>query len=515
MSLRVANELLQKADEKLKAEDFEGAVEIARSLKTNNLAASVAKNIGKILIDAGTALKNVSYIYEGVGLLYKIDKVLPDKSSHKIDVTYGLGKGQLLLYKLKQEQSHRAQHLFNSDLIQARDFLLKSLNLPDVAIGKDPEIWVNLGESYQKIGRLLDALECYEKALKLNPKNSEAQGLKGMILSYYAMMVENQEQFYTEAYHNLIGAIEGNLDHESKEKFETASQQVYDLITDKKKIKKPSKKSVFKFKSSSKLDKSLQEFSGKNRLFLNMCNWCQKCDSCTSDSVTVKNFEKFSSNGSPVNLVSTQLNNVKQAYHSARLMLALSQFKELKLVNVEKGLNLLEPLDENMNDLSTQLLVNAYQSFYRVLNQVAYFLKWYLGVEAPNELSGYLSFWFKNYRKHIVRGEILKTRNLHLNALFDIRRDLDEGIYSHLPQLMDDLAYGTTRIIKNSEDPSENDITERELLNQTVQLAKLVRNIIVYLYNFVYIEELKKYNHAKTVVKVPTPEAISAIDNII
>jgi len=514
VSLRVANELLQKADEKLKENNFEGAVEIARSLKSETIAASVAKNIGRIMIEAGKALKNLSYIYEGVGLLYKIDKVLPDNSSHKLEATYGIGKGQLLLYKLKQEQSPRPQYLFNNDLIQSRDFLLKSLNLPDVTIGKTPEIWLDLGESYQKIGRLLEALDCYEKALKLDPKHSDAQGLKGMILSYYAMMVENHEQFYEEAYHNLNGALEGKLDPETKQKFENASEQVYDLIPDKKKLKKPRKKSGYKFKSSSKMEKYLQEFSGKNRLFLNMCNWCQKCDSCISDSITVKNLQMFSSNESHTDQISSRLNKIMQAYHSARLMLVLSQFKELKLVNIEKCMNLLETSDECKSDLYELFLVKSYQSFYHILDQVAYFLKWYLGIDAPNELSSFRTFWFTNYRKQIVRGNILKTRNLHLSAIYDIRRDLDEGIYSHLPILMDNLTYGAIRITNKTEELLDSEITEKELLSQSVQLAKLVRNTIVYLYNFVYIEELKKYNKSKTTIRVPTPEAVTAIDNI-
>ena len=514
MSLRVANELVQKAYEKLKENDFESAVRIARSLKGDTIAASVAKNIGKIMIDAGSALKNLSYIYEGVSLLYKIDRVLPDNSSHKLETTYGIGKGQLLIYKLKQEQNPHSQYLFNNDLIQARDFLLTSLNLPDVTIGKTPEIWLDLGESYQKIGRLLEALDCYEKVLKLDPKHSDALGLKGMILSYYAMMVENHEQFYEEAYHNLTGALEGKLDPETKQKFENASEQVSDLIPDKKKLKKPSKKSGYKFKSSSKMEKYLQEFSGKNRLFLNMCNWCQKCDSCTSDSITVRNLQTFSASGSPVDQISSRLNNIKQAYHSTRLMLVLSQFKELKLVNIEKGMNLLETIDENESDLYEHFLVKSYQSFFNVLDQVAYFLKWYLGIDAPNELSSFRTFWFTNYRKQVVRGNILKTRNLHLSAIYDIRRDLDEGIYSHLPILMDNLTYGTINISRKTEDPSDSDLTEKELLSQTVQLAKLVRNTIIYLYNLVYIEELKKYNKAKTILRVPTPEAVTAIDNI-
>ena len=515
MSLRVANELVQKADEKLKENDYEGAVEIARSLRKDTLAASVAKNIGRILIEAGNLLKNISYIYEGVGILYKIDKVLPDNSSHKLEVVYGIGKGQLLLYKLKQEHNPHSQNLFNNDLVQAKDYLSKSLNLPDVDVGNDPEIWVKLGESYQKIGRLLEALECYEKALKLDLRNAQAQGLKGMILSYYAMMVENQEQFYEEAYLNLNGAIEGKLEPKLKEKFEEASKQVYDFISDKKKLKKSRKWPGYKFKSNSKLEKTLQEFSVKNRLFLNMCNWCQKCNSCASDNVTVKNFEKFTSSGSPIDQISLKLNNIKQAYHSARFTLVLSQFRELKLNNVERGLNLLETEDDNTMDLYLQLLVNSYHSFYQIIDHVAHFLKWYLGVDAPKELSGYRSFWFKNYRKHTIRGEIQRKRNLHLSALYDIRGDLDEGIYSHLVQLMDDLDYGTIRIIKQTEVQADNDITEREFLNQTIQLAKLVRNIIVYLFNFVYIEELKKYNEAKTVVKIPTPETVSVIDNVI
>lgn len=112
-------------------------------------------------------------------------------------------------------------------------------------------------------------------------------------------------------------------------------------------------------------------------------------------------------------------------------------------------------------------------------------------------------------KKSVINPTIEKTENLSLNALFDISNDFEKkGQYNRLRGIRNALTHRFIKLIMLSDGEDPEAMTEDKLVKKTIELARIARNAIIYLLNFVYIEECKK----KSKVEGILPEFIA--DNV-
>lgn len=121
--------------------------------------------------------------------------------------------------------------------------------------------------------------------------------------------------------------------------------------------------------------------------------------------------------------------------------------------------------------------------------------------------------WYKDVRRKDkgIRSGIQDTHNHSLNALFDLHRDLDTGICNYLTRTRNRLTHRFINIRMFRKVENDESMDEDSLVDRTLELAKLVRNAILYLLHFVYIEESKKEKEAKEFI--PTIIAWEVPDN--
>ncbi len=77
------------------------------------------------------------------------------------------------------------------------------------------------------MGRCVEALECYEKAIKYEPEHGMALGNMGKAMVYYAEVVAEQRNTYlSHAYNLLDDAIKKGVYKESEITFENIKKRI-------------------------------------------------------------------------------------------------------------------------------------------------------------------------------------------------------------------------------------------------------------------------------------------------
>ncbi len=100
-------------------------------------------------------------------------------------------------------------------------------------------------------------------------------------------------------------------------------------------------------------------------------------------------------------------------------------------------------------------------------------------------------------KKKIVHQIILDMKNFGLNAIFDIYREFEEGRYQKLRKIRNALTHRFFYVKPFVKKEDKENMSEESFVAYTLELARIVRNSLVYLMNFVYIEEQKKYSELK------------------
>jgi tetratricopeptide (TPR) repeat protein len=416
-----------------------------------------------------------------------------------------LANGYFALFNFKKKESNSYGLFQKTELDIAKDYYLKALKRESIKKDLLCQIYVNLANCLDKKGRVIDALDYYEEVLKLKPNFAMALGNKGRVLADYSIISgEYQSAFLREAYYLISQALKLRvLPVSTCQYFEELLKYIDSLFSDKETLKNPPKYPGYTIQSGSKIEESLIKFCLKNKLYLNICNFCQKCNVAIGDSLYIKEMRtplgKDFSDDIFLKL-SGHLNQIKQDFITARFLLFLSRYKELNLKFVDKHVKIIDTLDYRMYNIYIELAKTSFRVFYDVLDKIAYFINDYLNLSVPDEKISFSKIWYCNIKKENekIKLEIQKTNNNSLNAIFDIHRDFEKcGQYYNLRRTRNALTHRfiKVRMLQGLED-AEN-MTEVTLANHTFKLARVVRNSIIYLLHFICIEEAKKGRNAK------------------
>ena len=160
---------------------------------------------------------------------------------------------------------------------------------------------------------------------------------------------------------------------------------------------------------------------------------------------------------------------------------------------VDKHVAIIEVSDETAKGIKLQLLKAAFKSFYDILDKIAFFINDYLSLGNRENKVYFSSLWYSGRQTGRVRKEITATLNPSLNALFDIHKSLMRGgQYEYLQTTRHALTHRFIGIKKPGYVENEGNVTEETLNKRAIELAKIVRNAVIYLLYFVHFEESKK-----------------------
>jgi len=292
------------------------------------------------------------------------------------------------------------------------------------------QIATNLGNQLNSLGRFVEALPNWSRALSVNSRFGKALGNRAYGLLCYARALYDhghRAPFLLYAHENLCAALspEAVYDSEDDEKpvksffarIKVEIESAIDIDAARKSIRMDGYET-----GRSKEERAYRKWVLENRLFLNPLNDLGSHSIAARDILVLPAFT--TQVGEPPTLIGL-FNQMKQEFASARWLL----FEGMQASDMhfsDRDVLLYNTLDYPSYCLAVEKVKVAYRVAYSIFDKLAFFLNDYarLGVK-PNQVY-FRSIWYENrdLEKRIVRSRLAQSENWPLRGLFWLSKDL-------------------------------------------------------------------------------------------
>lgn len=479
-------------------------------------------------IEIGYGMKDAQKIHEGIDLC---EKLINDSEfeNFKYSLYYKAANGYYDLYNLC-ERNCGLEGIINSEnplnyekenndyvtlkgiinsknLQKSKEYYRKALD-SDNNIEILKQLYTNFGNCLDMLGRRIEAIDMYNKVLKFDKNFSMAIGNKAIALFHFASISGyNIEEIYIIIYQDLKSIInnkditsigeQGSIDIFTNyiKKIEESFDNNIDKLNQKIQVKK------FNEKKLSKFEKFYNELCLKEDLFLNFRIYDIINKESFEDPIFINIYNKIGKTDERANYLIEYINQIKEDYIAARLFFVLSQYKNDVLNNISRKTTFVYPLNYSNFNLYYGLLKSAFIKSYNILDKIANFINIYLNLDRQDDKVNFKNIWDED-----LINIISNSRNCDLYALYDIKKDFDSGFYNNINKIRNSLTHRKLVVFElnkgefkqkkeiiNINDKNEY-IDLPTLEEETIKILKLLKSAIIYLINFVNIEESKKRN---------------------
>ncbi len=283
-------------------------------------------NKGGFLIDIGTALKKRDLIKAGIEACHRalMVGVFPER------LLYNLGNGYSnLAFAITPTKRHNP----DDELLQKAKWCHRKALEHEFTNNSALlcQLHTNLGNTYERLGRRVEALEQFNKALAINPNFGMALGNKAVCLIYAAKITGAHVSAMTrEAYLCLSEAVKQPIESDHKQSFASLKKQLeerYGLFEEAISTVEEDTNAIIA-KEPSEFGRFYLTYCLNNDLFLNFCPRLGYAEARLEDPIFItlvtkvsdKSFHRFAS----------YLNQIKEDYllHDYRLTGKLLQLMD-------------------------------------------------------------------------------------------------------------------------------------------------------------------------------------------
>ena len=481
----IHKDLINQIKEFVDLEKVNSEEDILNSLRSQQETLKLKYVIAWLLFDLGVRNNDLDKINESIEIFEEIKEQNFDFVNYYLGTLY-LAKCFLLKPKY---QSDSEKLLFNSKLYLKQELLNNSSET-------FREGNVNLGIVYNSLGRTIEALDCFDNVLK-NYNSTYALYNKGYALYTYSFFSINPSLMIRDAYKCFKKVLEDdNFSHEMKVKSKEYIDEILNVFEED--FLESEFDEEIQIEVKDDFEWFMINYCWNNRLYLNLCNFCQKCENAIGDKIVIEKMINEISDDDENDtflVLSSYLNQLKMDYVSARFLLILSQYDGFDLDIITKHVFIVDTQFSEENNIRIQLLKDSFKNFFNILDKIAYFMNDYLELNLPPDKTNFRKIWFgyNHNRKRFTRNinsQLLEMDNAGLTALYDIYLELEyANEKEYLRNTRNSLTHKYLRITEN---PCENSKTVEELHNETIEVAVLAKNAIIYLMRLVKINEEQK-----------------------
>jgi len=388
------------------------------------------------------------------------------------------------------------------------------------------QIFTNLANLLNAIGRSLEAIEFWDRALNTFPNFAIALADKGLALDFYASWLNEEYKPYylLNAYNCLYKAclyapLQTQETLSKQKEFEFHKKRISEKID----IKKATDCLDFKCDlEGSRKEVDYRKWVLKNRLFLNLLNELGEYSVGAWDSIHLPDLvvNTLNSDNSPPAIIGFY-NQLKQEYISARWL----YYESLTLKNMhfsDKKVYLCDMAPQQpVYALQNEILKASFRMLYSLFDKIAYFLNHYFNFGIANNKVSFRNIWYQESKKKSEEtlSPVLKNRkNWSLHGLYWLSKDFyTEGFKSilepdakQLAELRNSMEHKYCQVCANAETASEGSCSyergedfgifiEASLFKQkTLNILRKARASLIYLSLAVRREEhCRRYCKAK------------------
>lgn len=370
------------------------------------------------------------------------------------------------------------------------------------------QVLTNLANALNRVGRTVEALDYWSRALAIEPHFGMALGNRAKAIYTYAGLLYDpghQEILLRIAVEDLGEALKTRLDNEPQSGFEELKDQIVELLG-----ARDSGRTVQWDRCSlgrSKRERQYRQWCLDQRLFLNPLNDISARPLGARDILCLPSLTTGIGEGLPP--IIGLFNNLKQEYASARFLL-YAGLSQTRPHYSDRQVLVMNTLDYPSYGLGREQVKAAFRMAYSILDKVAFLLNAYVGLGvAPRDVS-FRTIWFDN--QDVSKGMLAafhRRPNLPMRGLYWVSRDMfedrdgfKESAEPDAQQLQQIRNHIEHRYLKVHEEmwtgPYDNDpfrdklavsIYREELEAKALRMLKIARAALIYVVCAVNIEE--------------------------
>lgn len=384
---------------------------------------------------------------------------------------------------------------------------------------RQAQILVNTGNILSHIGRPIEAVEYWKRALAILPRFGMAVGNLGFGYEVYAKLLYDKNHavvILKAAYDLLVTTKEKGIIWDNPG-FKLVQQQMFERALSIAKhidIKKVGGVSLNGFSlGKTKTEEKYRRWVLENFLFLNPLNDIGLHTIAAQDVLHLPDI--VTNIGEPPSLIGFY-NQLKQEFVSARYALWQGTLTagNYKRHFSDNDVLLTDTLDYPVYGISIEKIKFAFRSAYSLFDKIAFFINDYWNLEIPAERVSFHSVWTeKKGNKNQLRQVFRENPNLNLRGLYWLSKEFSDKetnqevnlgnvmepdaeqlrtIRNHLEhkylKVHDDIC-GYGKEIPHFSDKLAYHLTLAELTDKTLRLMKRAREALVYLSLAVHREE--------------------------
>lgn len=385
------------------------------------------------------------------------------------------------------------------------------------------QIDTNLGNLLNHVGRFVEAVESWDRALARIPNFAMARGNRGHGLRFYSEALYDRGHMtimMLAAYDDLSAALEPNTFFDStdaeyaREAFRRSRDKIashIDVAAIRERLAK-----LTDSPSRTKHEQVYRRWCLEQRLFLNPLNDLGHLSVADHDVLTTPNF--VTNVSEPPTLIRF-FDIMKQEFVSARFLL-YNGLHSNQVHYSDRGVSLSNTLDYPAFGLAVEQAKCAFRMVYSLLDKMAQFINhyWKLGVNSREV--AFRHIWYQKTAKgYVLRDEFRLYPNWPLRGLFWLSRDLYDrtpGFRDYtepdaraLNNLRNKLEHGFLSVHgmdwsgpfsdmehlaagRFGQDPNLYTITRGDLAGKALRMLKLVRTALIYLMLAMHVEEQRR-----------------------
>lgn len=390
------------------------------------------------------------------------------------------------------------------NIFDCEDLVRKGIKYAEKATPSDPRMLTNLGNLYEVVGRPVEAINCYERALRRDKGFGMALANKAAALKLLAPITRYSTTYYVYAhqlyqaafnYKQSIIDIGGPEALESFQKHDDALVKRFTESGNAELLNKDLRHKRYDEASLSEFVKFYTDFCIRNDLYLNLHIIDRAARASVGDAVVPRLVTRVEDGDEQqyVHDIIFRLNEIIEAYMTARLSLIQSQYTTPDFSAISQQTTLVNLLDYSVSNIYVGYLKSAYKEAFSALDKIAILVNHYLDLGLPEDQCSYRSIWYeRNARGKVKQPPIVvnkvKAQDHHLFGLYLLCQEIGGSEYQAIRNA---LTHRYMRVYRAVKGPEGTYMFE-ELTRIAIDVLYKVKCAIMYVSLFIESKEAAK-----------------------
>jgi hypothetical protein len=449
----------------------------------------------------------------------KLEELLNKKNIEvKASLCFFLGNIFDELKNFKQEENSSHWNYDQEEVFRMIYYYRRAILEPDFkSLLKEEKasIYTNLANAFMHYGRTIKAIEYFNKALEFSNDYYMTLINRGKAFRTYSNLIYDEMESGTLihfAYKDQIKALKqveaflSNTENQDDKKHFTEAKNII--------LEEINQIESFVFKefliSPLKLDKPLNYRTAerkyrnwvlKNKLFLNSINDIDSFEMANDDLFCLPDMENLNETK-----YLSYFQQIKQEFISNRALLFEGLHKKSEWHYQTD--TYIQNFDYNIFSISNEKIKIAFKGFYSIFDKIAFFINEYFDLGKKENQVDFNKVWFSSNNKNLnkkfndfenlsLRGLYLISKDFYFSYKNEDSKNFIEVLEPEAKEINDIRNHLEHKFLmikeKSSNKFNDNYLTENQLKEKTVNLAKITREAVIYLSLAIYQEEERKF----------------------